>query len=84
MFKEYLDKLTDRISPWWKSLTSAKKVTLIILTGLTLVVMVFLFGQIMKAQYQVLYRGLDATESGEVVDHLQEAKILGCNNRYLQ
>lgn len=75
MFKEYFDKLMDKISPWWKGLTSAKKAAFVGLTGLTLIVMMFLFGQIMKTQYQVLYRNLDATESGEVIDHLQEAKI---------
>ena len=75
MLKEYLNKLIDVIFPWWKGLTSSKKATFIGFTGLTLVIMIFLFGQIMKTQYQVLYRNLDAAESGEVIDHLKEAKI---------
>lgn len=52
-----------------------KKVSFVALAVLIVVLVVVLLGQITKLNYQVLYRGLDPQEAGQIVDQLRELKV---------
>jgi flagellar M-ring protein FliF len=75
MFKEVIDKFKSSFAPWWTGLNQTKRLTFIILSILTVILAVVIFGQIARSNYQVLYRNLESQEAGQIVDQLREQKI---------
>ena len=75
MFKTYLDAIKTRLIPWWKNLNPTKKAMTVGAAALTLVVIYFLSTTVLKVNYSVLYKNLESSEAGEIVDYLAENKI---------
>jgi len=75
MFNKNLEKIKSKILPWWNDLNNTKKITFVVFGSLTLFVMIYLSSMAVKTDYQVLYRDLDPSDAGEVVDYLVESKV---------
>jgi len=75
MSGEFITGYKDSVLRWWGSLNSAKKTSFIALTTITIVLIIVLFVGITRDSYQVLYRGLDPQEAGQIVDRLRDLKV---------
>jgi len=75
MFKDFIDRFNSKYLPWWKGLSNSRKATFAASSVLVLIISIFLGNVLLKANYQILYRNLDTTEAGQIVDHLTENKI---------
>ena len=75
MFKQYLEKIKLQALPWWNDLSKARKSTFAGLACLAIIIMIIAVSQLAKANYEVLYRNLDPSEAGEVVDYLSQNKV---------
>jgi len=75
MFNKYLETIKSKILPWWNDLNKTKKITFVIFASLTLFIMIVISSMAIKTDYQVLYRDLDPSDAGEVVDYLTESKV---------
>jgi len=73
--KEYFEQLKTKIAPWWSDLSKAKQIIFTGLGGLALIIIITLLSQVVKIDYQALYRNLEPAEAGEVVDYLANNNI---------
>ncbi|MCP4583196.1 MAG: flagellar M-ring protein FliF [candidate division Zixibacteria bacterium] len=71
---EFIEKIKTKLLPWWNSLSSGRKIIVVAAAGGAFLVIWLLSTQLIRANYQVLYRNLDSAEAGEVIDYLNESK----------
>jgi len=75
MFNELLNKLKAKVIPAWKGLDVTKRAILLGSAGALVLLIIIMSSMAMKTEYRVLYRDLDLTEAGQIIDHLAEQKI---------